>query len=398
MGYNLATKSGHNMFTMASLLQKAVRRGDERLAGYAACELYGSYSGMMWNRMITISSEDCWGILTKELVALRTMDAESNKGIKGYNKNPLYVSRAIALLCKSLKSRDGCYFSCNFIFATNERYDEKITNQDIEKMKRIAESIPPNAFYGDRLKSASPLQFDFEFECEEQVSMFGESESSIQFEDDREKDVFRNAALLKNSILNLDMENIGFAIGQLRMEQRQLMWNTVLYIAAKELSGVSAQEIIGLKLADDRVNGSRKPEAKDEIFISKAVMVLCYEICGDFDSLCSYKAVSPYGLIDWGKYRVDSIFNQTLPDNIVPEWVYDVHTIKGKRAGKTDWEMNIVEQAALHPLQPAFFDDGSWSPRYDYKHVHGICTEKEYLDSLEYRKTRLGNPVKRLKA
>ena len=43
MAYNLETRSGHNMFTMASLLQKAIRRGDKERAGYAAMELFGSY-------------------------------------------------------------------------------------------------------------------------------------------------------------------------------------------------------------------------------------------------------------------------------------------------------------------------------------------------------------------
>lgn len=33
MAYNLETRSGHNMFTMASLLQKAIRRGDKERAG-----------------------------------------------------------------------------------------------------------------------------------------------------------------------------------------------------------------------------------------------------------------------------------------------------------------------------------------------------------------------------
>ncbi len=42
MAYRLETRSGHNMFTMASLLQKAIRRGDKERAGYAAMELFGS--------------------------------------------------------------------------------------------------------------------------------------------------------------------------------------------------------------------------------------------------------------------------------------------------------------------------------------------------------------------
>jgi len=76
------------------------------------------------------------------------------------------------------------------------------------------------------------------------------------------------------------------------------------------------------------------------------------------------------------------------------QYVFDVHTIQGKRAGHTDWEMNLVENDALRPFQKAFFEEGSWALRYDYKHRTGICTEGEYLESLEYRKTHEANPAK----
>ena len=36
MAYNLRTLHGHNMYDMASMLQKAIRRSNPNLAGYAA--------------------------------------------------------------------------------------------------------------------------------------------------------------------------------------------------------------------------------------------------------------------------------------------------------------------------------------------------------------------------
>lgn len=101
MAYNLETRSGHNMFTMASLLQKAIRRGDKERAGYAAMELFGSYHSMLWNRIMTVSCEDCWGILAKEIVALRYTDDVRNRNRKGYEKDTQYVSEAITLLFNS---------------------------------------------------------------------------------------------------------------------------------------------------------------------------------------------------------------------------------------------------------------------------------------------------------
>ena len=104
MAYNLETRSGHNMFTMASLLQKAIRRGDKERAGYAAMELFGSYHSMLWNRIMTVSCEDCWGILAKEIVALRYTDDVRNRNRKGYEKDTQYVSEAITLLCDATRT------------------------------------------------------------------------------------------------------------------------------------------------------------------------------------------------------------------------------------------------------------------------------------------------------
>ena len=125
-------------------------------------------------------------------------------------------------------------------------------------------------------------------------------------------------------------------------------------------------------------------------------MLLCYARSGE-QTLMSSPIINPYSYVNWKEYEgIREITKSTLPGGIIPEWVYDVHTIKGKKAGKTDWIMNLDEQAGLDPIKVSFFDEGSWGPRYDFKHAHGMCTEGEYLASLEYRKTHEGNPVKKL--
>ena len=128
----LATKSGKNMYDMASLLQKAARRGEFNLTSYAANEMYEGYHGMLWKRILTISCEDCWGVLTKELLALRAKDEEARE-----NGAPemQHVSNAVALLCRALKSRDACYFACNFVLTPNERDEIEVDSKHIERMK-----------------------------------------------------------------------------------------------------------------------------------------------------------------------------------------------------------------------------------------------------------------------
>jgi len=40
----------------------------------------------------------------------------------------------------------------------------------------------------------------------------------------------------------------------------------------------------------------------------------------------------------------------------VPDYAFDCHTLKGKRAGKTKTEFFRDEHAALEPFQPGLFD------------------------------------------
>ena len=396
--YNPTTRSGFNMFDMASMLQKAVRRGDEERAGLAAYELYGSYQPFMWKRILTISAEDCWGVLTKELVYLRKMDESLNHGLSGYYKNPKYVSMAIALLCKAKKSRDACYFACNFILAENPRTEYELSEEEIESVRNTLDTISDDSFLFDVMRTPQKLEGLARYINEEQVDMFGAvanpkiKKGYVETTPDG-SDPYHMATLLMKALSYRDMENIGHAAGQLRAYHRDILWRAILAVNGLYCSGKLTAEIVGLKLTDDMVNGRKKPEERDEIFISKALMNICYDLSDEFKSVEAYQAVDMVEMIDWSKYKIKSVAQCTLPDGIIPEWVYDVHTIKGKRAGKTDWGMNLVEQEALNPLQPAFFDEGSWAPRYDYKHEHNMCSQLEFDLSLEYRKTHDANPT-----
>ena len=67
-----ATNRGHNFYEVLSALQKAIRRGNARLACYWTAELYETGFGpRVWNRLLVISAEDCWGTVTQHVEALR---------------------------------------------------------------------------------------------------------------------------------------------------------------------------------------------------------------------------------------------------------------------------------------------------------------------------------------
>ena len=402
MAYNLLTRSGHNMFTMASLLQKAIRRGDKERAGYAAMELFGSYHTMLWNRIMTVSCEDCWGILAKEIVALRYTDNVRNRNKKGYEKDTQYVSKAISLLCDAKKSRDACYYACNFVLQTYVKDPGEISREFVAQTKMEIESVADDALEIKEISGEVPeWKVPPAVQDAKQMSLFDASEQkyvsvSINDFDSKEKKCEMWAAYLRKGIRTLDMELAGYAIHNLRQTDLSYVWKILYIISRNECKGTPTREIVSLKQSDDYVNNKKGIDKRDEIYICKGIMVLMYQISGHYDGVLGNDIMDVEFLVDWDDHDFINIRTCELPDNIVPEWVYDVHTIKGKKAGKTDWGMNLVEQEALSPLQVSFFDDGSWQPRYEYKHLHDLCTEREYREMLEYSKTRKGNPVEKI--
>ena len=145
--FNPTTKNGHNMFDMASMMQKAIRRSDVRRAAYAAYELYGNYYSFMWKRLLVSSAEDCWGIMTKEIIALKEADEVLNKGKTGYQKDPLFVAKAVTLLCMAKKNRDACYVACNFMTSEDPIPPEQIEHISMEDLGRMQESDIPDWVY-----------------------------------------------------------------------------------------------------------------------------------------------------------------------------------------------------------------------------------------------------------
>lgn len=132
MAFNqLLTKNGHTLSDMSNLLQKAIRRGNVELAGYAANEMFGRYHSYLWRRLLTISVEDCYGVITKEIVALQQADDYANSKRKGYEKEKLFVAKALTLLLYCKKNRDACYVACNYMLSEKVlRKDEYINLDD----------------------------------------------------------------------------------------------------------------------------------------------------------------------------------------------------------------------------------------------------------------------------
>lgn len=135
MAYEMRTKHGYSLFTMRSMLQKAIRRGDLPHAGFALDEMYESYSDYTWKTLLTISAEDCYGIMTKEIVALKAADDKVNYKKKGADKDFIFAAKAVVLLCMARKNRDACYVACNFMWPERD-----LTQKELDEWVRPFEA------------------------------------------------------------------------------------------------------------------------------------------------------------------------------------------------------------------------------------------------------------------
>jgi replication-associated recombination protein RarA len=113
----IITKRGYDFGEVSSAMQKAIRRGDTRLAGYWALELWHSgYGNYVWKRLLTISAEDCWGVLTAEIKALHDSYGLVNKGVPAKQaRGRIFISKAVILLCAAKKNRDADHLQ-NFVY------------------------------------------------------------------------------------------------------------------------------------------------------------------------------------------------------------------------------------------------------------------------------------------
>lgn len=143
MRYELKTKRGYSLMDVASAMQKAVRRGDARLAGYWAIELFESnYRDYVWRRLLTISAEDCWGVITHEIEALYRAWQVIDKQKPGNGR--VFVAKATILLAQARKCRDADHL-------TNLVYDPKAIDDaqleaDLTAAREQTEMLPDYTF------------------------------------------------------------------------------------------------------------------------------------------------------------------------------------------------------------------------------------------------------------
>ena len=137
----ITTTRGYDFYEVSSAMQKAIRRGDAKVAGYFALELWQSnFRDYVWKRLFTISAEDCYGLITTEIEALWQGHELVNKSAS-QPKGRIFVSKAVLLLCEARKSRDADHLQ-NFV------YDRELIDveQWIEDIRKEPVPIPEYTF------------------------------------------------------------------------------------------------------------------------------------------------------------------------------------------------------------------------------------------------------------
>lgn len=139
LGYQMLTRTGRSFWEVTSVMQNSIRKGDYELAGYAMWELLPGYTPYLRKRFLVISAEDCFGVITKEIVALSEIGDEAA------------LTKALALMCAAKKNRDADYFVCNLMFCpepTGMSKDElakelhrAIRKQEVVKAGRLAAEL-----------------------------------------------------------------------------------------------------------------------------------------------------------------------------------------------------------------------------------------------------------------
>jgi replication-associated recombination protein RarA len=139
----LTTVRGHALLEVASALQKAIRRADARLAGYWTIELFESgYREYLWRRLLTISAEDCWGIITHEVEALFRSWQFIDRQKRGAGR--VFAAKAAILLAQAAKCRDADHLT-NLVYDP-AKIDAAVLEAELAEAREHPEPIPDYAF------------------------------------------------------------------------------------------------------------------------------------------------------------------------------------------------------------------------------------------------------------
>lgn len=141
MARKILTDGGYDLFVVASLLQKSLRRGEVVLAARAVNELFPRYVNYAWNRMMTVSAEDCADLVTQEIVALYDAWKKVNDRSGQKDRGRVFLAKAVVILAKAKHSRDADELN----ILVSDRLPERQWAHALKQVEEVWEA-PPEDF------------------------------------------------------------------------------------------------------------------------------------------------------------------------------------------------------------------------------------------------------------
>jgi replication-associated recombination protein RarA len=186
MAYEIRTKRGYALLDVASALQKSIRRGDEKIAGYMALELFASnFHNYAWKRLLTISAEDVHKGITHEIKALHDSFVFMNKKESGKKapKSRIFLSKAVLILCRAVKSRDADHLQILTYDKAFNITEEEILQELAKRDKDEFLEIPEYTYDCHTKKGKLAGKTKAEFMIDEQKALMPRPEQTSMWDD-----------------------------------------------------------------------------------------------------------------------------------------------------------------------------------------------------------------------
>ncbi len=107
---NIKTRNGYSGDAIVSMLQKSIRRGEEKNALYAAYEMYVTspqFEDKLWRRLTIISVEDIGFGDTNAACLINSLNQMRREFPYNDGDRPMFFVHAIRYLCRCKKERSG---------------------------------------------------------------------------------------------------------------------------------------------------------------------------------------------------------------------------------------------------------------------------------------------------
>ena len=169
-------------------------------------------------------------------------------------------------------------------------------------------------------------------------------------------DLFEVLSAIQKAIRRGDTGIAVYFTMELWPKYSNLAWKRLHIISAEDVAGCITQEVRALHEAYLFLEKSKKDDRAGRLFLSKAAILLSvWNKSRDCDHAIVYLFDRKYITDEQAKeYLAKLEEGEKLP---IPEYAFDCHTRKGKRAGKNVEDFLVSEFEGLNPRVPGLFDD-----------------------------------------